>query len=190
MKNVIFILAVLALSVTSCVPVTSRNTPGKTLNEVPKTMKGKYELVYPSELGGLMEGEQTKTYVSFQSDGFVFHGEDGQDELSKLNDSLFISKIGKQLYISMGHAPDLTVLKVVKKGKDFELYPMYSSDMVTIEDLSQYFTDVEEVLGESDEEGNEGISSFVVTIKDDKLDDYFKSNIPSKDPFKLIRVKN
>jgi len=174
---------------TSCTPVTSTNLPGKKLDAIPKNMRGKYELVYPGEIGAMMGDSDAKTIVTLTADEMIFNGVDGES-VSKLNDSLFITKVGKQIYLSMGAAPEFNVCKVVKNGSTFEFYPMYSAEYITAEALAPYFSNVEEVIGEPDEEtGEPGMSSFRVTIDEKKLDSYFKSEYPSKDPFKLVKTK-
>jgi len=188
MKKYLFFLGLFTLFISSCTPVTSTNVPGSKMNQIPKNLRGKYELVYPGDLGSMMDESEEKTIVTFASDGIIFNGTEG-DSKSKLNDSLFVSKIGKQIYIALGSSPDLNVFKVVKKGKEIELYPMYCMDYVSQDELKAYFSNVEEVVGEPDENGEPGMSTFVVTIDDKRLDSYFESDYPSKDPFKLVKTK-
>jgi hypothetical protein len=170
----------------SCTPVTSTNVPGKKVNNIPKDMRGKFELVYPESFSGLMEESGEKTFITFKADEMVTFSE--SESVTKLNDSLFVSSIGKQWYISLGAEPELTVFKVVKKGKSFELYPMYSMESITADNLRPYFTDVKEIISEGDENG-EGVSSFNVTIDDARLASYFDSELPSKEAFKLVKTK-
>jgi len=188
MKKYLLFIGLFTLLLSSCTPVTSTNLPGKKANEVPKAMRGKFELIYPETFAGLMEESGEKTFVTFKADGLLMDSD--EEKMSKLNDSLFISSIGKQWYISLGAAPELNVFKVVKKGKSFELYPMYSMETITSDDLTPYFSNVKEEVSEADENGEGGgVASFNVTIDDSKLDSYFKSALPSSEPFKLVKAK-
>jgi hypothetical protein len=181
-----FAIAGLAIvAFTSCTVVTSTNAPGKKQNKMPKGMIGRYELEYPGDLASIMEGAG-KTYVEIKSDRLVIESEGEQNE-SLLNDSLYFSTIGKQQYLCLGKEPSLSVFKVVKDKKDLLLYTMCASDYIDQSRLSPYFSNVQEVPGEIDEDGQPGDPSFVVTIDDKKLDSYFKSDIPSKEPFRLKR---
>jgi hypothetical protein len=175
-----------AIALTSCTFVSSTNLPGKTAKKIPKNICGKYALEYPGDLAALAgEGDQ-QTIVTLKSDRVIVESSDGTTE-TLLGDSLFYSMIGKQGYLSLGAAPNLSVFKVVKTGKDVYLYSMCSEEYITAEDLSQHFSKVEEIPGEPDENGEPGSPSFVVTIDDQKLDGYFKSGLPMKDPFKLVK---
>lgn len=187
MKNVRFlaIAGLLAAAFTSCTVVTSTNAPGKKQDKMPKGMIGRYELEYPGDLASLMEGAG-KTYIEIKSDRLVIESQ-GEMTESLLNDSLYFSAIGKQQYLCLGKEPNLSVFKVVKDKKDFLLYTMCANDYVDQASLSPYFTKVQEIPGEIDEDGQQGDPSFVVTIDDKKLDSYFKSDIPSKEPFRLKR---
>lgn len=174
----------LAVAATSCTVITSRNIPGKEADKIPKNMLGKYKLEYPGDLAGLTEGNET--IVTFKSDRVLVENAEGSSE-SFLGDSLYYSTIGKQGYLSLGKAPNLTVFRVVKSGKDFHLFTLCASDYVSAADLQQYFSDVEEIPGEVSEDGEPGTPSFLVTIDDKKLDGFYKSKIPMADPFKLIK---
>jgi hypothetical protein len=175
---------VLAAAMTSCTVVTSTNVPGKKETKIPKNMLGKYKLEYPGDLAGLTEGNETM--VTFKSDRVIVENAEGSSE-SILGDSLYYSTIKKQGYLSLGKEPNLSVFRVVKSGKDIHLFSLCATDYISAADLQQYFSSVEEIPGEVSDEGEPGTPSFVVTIDDQKLDKYYKSEIPMKDPFKLIK---
>lgn len=175
-------MGLFALLLSSCTAITTTNIPGKKASKIPKNLLGKYTLQYPESFAALAEGN-TAT-VTFLSDRMVVTDASGTTE-TMLGDSLFFSSIGKQWYISLGGEPSFTVLRIEKKEKNLQLFPMYIENLVTQEDLQKYFTKVEEVPGEPDENGETGESSFVVTIDDKKLDSFFRSGLPSGDPFIL-----
>lgn len=188
MKNILSFLSlgILILTISSCTIVTSTNIPGKTLNKIPKKMLGNYELQLPSEMSSML-GDENKLFVTLESERMVTN--DGKDEsFTKLGDSLFFSIIGKDVYMSMGAAPSLTVYKVVQKGKDLELYSLFANEGVSAQQLSPYFSNVEEIPGELDENGEIGPSNMSVTIDDSKLASYFKSGLQMTDPFILKRT--
>lgn len=171
---------------TSCTIVSTNNLPGKQLKSFPKNMIGNYELQYPSSLSSMMEGTDVQSTVVITKTSLeVKTGE--QITKMQLNDSLFYSTIGKQAYLSLGNAPNFTVLRLVKVGKDIELYTMNIVSGATKDDLKAFFKEVKEEA-DADENGEETIS-YNVTLDDAKLDAYFKSEHVDKDPFKLIRKK-
>lgn len=101
---------------------------------------------------------------------------------------MYVSTIGKTTYLSLGEQPYFTVFKVAYSGKDILLYPMYANQGTTKEQLEPYFSNVEEVIPEVVEGEEPGDVSYSVTIDDKKLDAYFKSDIPLKDPYRLKRI--
>lgn len=175
---------ILATAMASCTVITSTNVPGKKETKIPKSLLGKYRLEYPGDLASLTEGNETT--VTFESDRVIVENAEGSSE-SILGDSLYYSTIKKQGYLSLGKEPNVSVFRVVKSGRDIHLFTLCASDYVSASDLQQYFLKVEEIPGEMSDEGEPGTPSFVVTIDDQKLDAYYKSGIPMKDPFKLIR---
>jgi hypothetical protein len=177
-------IGLVIISLASCTIVTSTNVPGKKATKFPKSLIGKYELQYPEALS-MLAGE-VPTYVTFKADRMIIDNTEGQTT-NMIGDSLFLSTIGKQVYISLGVEPNISVFKIVKSGKNLELFSMCSSEGVTLSDLENYFSKVEEIPGEVDDEGEVGESSYTVTIDDAKLDSYFKSKLPMSDPFKLIK---
>ncbi|ASS47297.1 MAG: hypothetical protein A3D31_15750 [Candidatus Fluviicola riflensis] len=174
--------ALVLISITSCTIVTSTNVPGKTATKFPKNMSGKYILQYPEELS-MLAVEGSDTYVTFKGDEMIVDNTDGQT-ITKLGDSLFFSTIGKQQYLSFGVSPQINVFKVVKNGKNIELFSM-CGDVTSSGDLTNFFSNVKEIPGEVDENGDTGAASYEVTIIDGKLNDYFESSIPMKEPFVL-----
>lgn len=188
MKISLFLSGLLLLALASCTVVTSTNLPGSKLDEIPKNLRGKYEVQYPGDLAELTADPDAKSYVTFKADRMVMTSKDGDSE-TMLGDSLFFTKIGKQIYISLGVAPDLTVFKVLKKGKDIQLFSMYSEEAIGTAELSPYFSKVEEIPGEPDENGEPGLPSYKVTIDDKKLASYFESGLSMQDPFILKKTK-
>lgn len=181
------LLAFAAIALVSCTFVTSTNLPGKKAEKIPKNLIGKYMLEYPDALAAL--AGETSTIVTLKADRIIVENMDGTSE-TMLGDSLYYSQIGEQGYITLGEAPDFNVFKVVKSGKDIHLYSMCSENYSAITDFQQYFSHIREIPGEPDEYGDATPSSYAVTIDDKKLDDYYKSDIPMKDPFKLVYRKN
>ena len=187
MKNYIFFFIGLFLLSTSCTSVSSKNLPGKKAESFPKKMIGEFEVVYPEDFAALLGGEDAKTYVSFTKNAMIFKNIEGETS-TNLGDSLYVTSIGKTFYLSMGEAPNFTIFKVAYSGKDILLYPLYANEGTTKEQLDPYFSDVEEILPEIVEGEEPGDISYSVTIDDKKLDSYFKSDIPLKDPYRLKRV--
>ena len=167
---------------TACSVVTSTNSPGKKADAFPKEMRGEFELLYPESMRTMMEGAGSTTVNISATEAIMTTSE--SVSILKLNDSIVYSTIKKQGFISLGAAPDFTVLKVVSVGKDFELYPMYTDGNESIEDLKKYFSKVEETVNVEDESGTK---TYKVTINDKSLGKYFDSNIPTKEPFLLKR---
>jgi hypothetical protein len=187
MKNYIFFFIGLFLLSTSCTSVSSKNLPGKKAESFPKKMIGEFEVVYPEDFAALLGGEDAKTYVSFTKNAMIFKNIEGETS-TNLGDSLYVTSIGKTFYLSMGEAPNFTIFKVAYSGKDILLYPLYANQGTTKEQLDPYFSDVEEILPEVVEGEEPGDISYSVTIDDKKLDAYFKSDVPLKDPYRLKRV--
>jgi len=178
-------IGLVIVSLASCTVVTSTNVPGKKATKFPKAMLGKFELQYPESLS-MLASEGEPTYVIFKADRMIIDNSEGQTT-NMIGDSLFFSTIGKQQYLSLGVEPNISVFKIVKNGKNFDFFSMCSGEAVSLSDLEYYFSKVEEIPGEVDEEGEAGASSYSVTIDDAKLDGYFKSKLPMSEPFKLIK---
>jgi len=186
MKIALYIAGFL-LFLNSCTIITSTNAPGKAEKAFPKTMIGKYELVYPESFQGMMEGAELKTTVEIKSDELIMNSGEGDSHM-KINDSISVTKLGKQYYLCMGKAPVLNVFKVIKKGKDLELHSMNAKTEVTADQLRPFFSEVT-TSSSVDEETGEITDSYTVTIDDKKIDSYYKSDIIHVEPFTLKRVK-
>lgn len=182
----ILFFAALLLAVQSCTLITSKNIPGKKEKAFPSKLIGKYELILPSDFAGMMG--DAKIYVELKNDRIVLDNAGKVDE-TILNDSLFYTTAGKSAYLCMGVEPELTVFKMVPGKSEIKLYPMFAAAGTKSEALSDYFTEVEEIPGEPDENGEIGESSFSVHIVDAKLDKFFSSSVAYKDPFVLKKVK-
>jgi len=180
-------IAGLLILLSACTIVTSTNAPGKPESAFPKSMIGKYELIYPESFQGMMEGTNMKTTVQIKSDELIMDSGEGESHM-KINDSISVTKLGKQYYLCMGKAPVLNVFKVIKKGKDLELHAMNAKEGVTAEQLKPFFSEVT-TNSDLDEETGEITESYVVTIDDKKIDSYYKSDIIHVEPFTLKRMK-
>lgn len=178
--------ALVLISFASCTIVTTTNVPGKTASKFPKNLNGNYILQYPEALS-MLAVEGVDTYVTIKGSELTVDNAEGPT-VTKLGDSLFFSTIGKQQYLSFGVDPQINVFKLVKKGSDIQLFSI-CGDVTSSDDLTSFFSNVKEIPGEADENGEVGASSYEVTIDDAKLDDYFKSSIPMKEPFLLKKVK-
>lgn len=188
MKNYIFFFIGLFLFTSSCTSVTSTNLPGKKAASFPKKMIGEFEFVYPEDFAALFGDEDAKTYVTLTKNAMTIKNAEGETT-TNLGDSLYVTSIGKSLYLSMGEEPNFTVFKVAYSGKDILLYPLFAGEETSLQELEPYFSSVTETPSYLDEDtGEAGPPSYSVTIDDKKLDSYFKSTIPIKDPFRLKRV--
>ena len=179
--------AIILLSLASCTIITTTDIPGKQTSKFPKKMLGNYELIYPTELEAYMT-DADKITVRIKQKQLTTIDKNGENTLV-LGDSVFFSKVGKDLYLSLQTAKNYNVFKLVYKGKNIELYTM--SPQSGTEGLEQYCEKVENVdldgNGEIDEE--ESLGMFLnVKIKDSELAKYFKSDIPIKAPFLLKRM--
>ena len=174
-----------ALMFGSCTPITSKNQPGVNQTKFPKSMIGKFDLYYPDGLSP--DGGSVGTVII--SENSMTMTTESENSVTPLGDSLFLSTIGKNYYLCMGAAPSFSVFKVVVGKKELKFYTMSSEEFITKEDLQKYFSDVEEIttVDESEDDSSEPVESvsYSVTIDDSKLEDFFSSSIPSKNPFIL-----
>jgi hypothetical protein len=180
----IFTLFVSMLLLTACTIITATNSPGKELSKIPAFMHGKYEMVFPSSINDFA-GDQ-RTLLEIKEDGINMDTPEGSSFIA-LNDSLSVSKLGKEYFLNFGKTPTLSVMKVIKTGTGLELQGINAKEGVKEEQLKPYFSKVE-VVSELDEESGEINESYHVTIDDKKLKKYFKSDIIYKEPFILKRV--
>lgn len=148
-------------------------------------MHGEFQLEMQGEMAGLM-GENV-LIVTFKSDRMVTNDDNGTSE-NLLGDSLYVSNVGKSIYISLGEAPGFTVYKVERKGKDLHLYSLFAETDVTKDQLEAHFSKVDEIPGEPDENGEVSPPSYSVTIDPKRIDAYFKSGLSSKEPYILKRI--
>jgi hypothetical protein len=184
--RIISAIAFLVVLTTSCTVITTTKVPGKQSTKFPKKMLGTFELVYPSDLEALMT-DAGKIEVEIKQKELTTFDSNGEHKLI-LGDSVYFSKIGKDLYLSLQAAQSYHVFKVQYSGKNIELYSMAPNSGV--EGLEQYCEKIEnedlDGNGEIDEE--ESLGMFLkVTIKDAQMAKYFKSDIPIKAPFILKR---
>lgn len=185
----ILTLGFIALNLISCTVITATNVPGRKIETFPKDIIGNYEVEFPKDFAAIMEGEEgNKMYITFKSKGIIIKDKEGETETT-LGDSLYFSMIGTNYYLSFGGEPELSIFKLVKSKKSILLYPMYAREDVTQEELAQFFTTAVSTSEPSDDSAGMSTSSYSVTIDESKLDAYFKSDIPLKDPYKLIKTK-
>lgn len=197
LNTILSILTLALLSTTSCTVISSRNVPGEQQAEFPKQLQGTFELVYPAEFQSLIEADSTAgaTRVEITATKLVQIEEDGSRRELILGDSIFFSTIGNDTYLSMGPTPYYTVMKAEISEWETKLYAMYTYEEVTKKDLKKYFkkVEIEKVVGEDGEEVPEdedlGMHNYIVTIKDSKIDDFFKSKYAPTDGFTLRRIK-
>jgi hypothetical protein len=183
--KITFLAFIVSLLFSACTLVNSTNIPGKEVKEFPAFMQGKYELQYPASMQTYME--DYKTLAEIRSNGIAIVNE-GEESFIPLEDSLSISKLGKEYFISMGATPALNVFKVVKKGNNLELYGLNAKDGTTAEQLKAYFSHVE-LLTDLDAESGEINETIQVTIDEKKLKKYYKSDLVLGEPFMLKRIQ-
>ena len=185
----ILALGFLLINIFSCTVVTVTNVPGRKNNSFPKDIIGNYEVEFPKDFAAIMEGEEgNKMYITFNTNSIVIKDKEGETT-TNLGDSLYFSMIGTNYYLSFGGEPELSIFKLIKNKKSILLYPMYAREDVTEEELSLYFTSVVSTSEASDDSVGMSTSSFSVTIDESKLEAYFMSDIPLKEPYKLIKKK-
>jgi hypothetical protein len=179
----LFFCATVLVTLSSCTIITSTNVPGKNVKKFPKSLQGHYQLELGEDFAAFM-GDENKMFVTFKSDRMVVN--DGTtDTETLLGDSLFVSKIKKGYYLSMGAGTNYTVYKLKKEGNDVIMFPLFAQEGITANDLKPFFKSVEEIPGEVDQNGEMGASSMSVTIDDAKLEDYFKSELVMTQSFNL-----
>lgn len=147
---------------------------------------GCYELMMFVDFVGMMG--DVKIYVELKKDCLVM---DNNGEVSEimLDDLLYYIKIGKFIFLCMGVELELMVFKMVFGKGEIKLYLMFVVVGIIVDVLNVYFIEVEEILGELDENGELGEFSFFVCIVDEKLDKFFVSFSVYGDLFVLKKVK-
>jgi hypothetical protein len=168
----------------SCTMILSTNYPGSSEKSLPKEWLGKYEVITTSPFPEKKDSAQPdKKYAIIESTRITWKTSDG-DKIYSLNDSLRYSVMYSQSrYLSLLMPQGLyAVFKVIKKADTLELYSMSSDDEPKKGELNKYFGKVEKIKKGEDE-------YFKVTIIEKKLNAYFKSPIPSKEPTRLVSVK-
>ena len=183
-RSVITGMAILLLFC-SCTTILSTNIPGKSERLLPKEWWGKYEAIAESKMPDKRDSLKTeRAYVTIDSNRISWQSTD-ETKTYSLDDSLRYSVMyGQVRYLSLlVHEGLYAVFKVEKKGDTLQLYSLSSdNDKIRKSDLTQYFSKVEKIKNSTDE-------YYRVTIIEKKLDDYFKSGIPSKDATKLVPLK-
>lgn len=129
-------------------------------------------------------GEEYRMSIQFMKDRLRINDGYNNSDL-QMNDSVFISAIKKNYYLTMGASPNYTVMKIKKYGKDLYLFPMFMNGETVASDVSGYFASALDVPGEIDENGEMGFPSISVTIDDAKLENFFSSPFCITDSFCL-----
>ena len=179
-----FLITTLALLLfASCTQVLSTNYPGKSEKSLPKEWQGNYEVVFTSPFPDKKDSSKPeREFARIESDRITWTGRDASKVYS-LNDSLRYSVYDHNGYISLLMPEGLyAVFKVTHIGDTLALASMSTDEEPKKADLVKYFKDVEK-------KSSQGDDYYQVTIIEKKLDTYFKSSIPSKDPLKLVPVR-
>ncbi|MES2798439.1 MAG: hypothetical protein V4638_00355 [Bacteroidota bacterium] len=179
----IFLVLLVTLITSACTLLVAKNVPGKKQKTIPKTFCGSYVIVTGNEIYSFLDDAQIE--VKITEEGIETNDPEKGPSFSKLGDSLYWSKVGKDAYLSMGEGK-FSVYKMVKSGSDIIMSPVAAKEGTTKEQLQKYFKDVE-LEGEVNEMTGE---SYLVTIDDKKLKSFFKSDIFTGDEFKLVAKKN
>jgi hypothetical protein len=166
----------------SCTMILSTNFPGSAEKTLPKEWLGKYEVVLTSPFPDKKDSTKPeKEFATIGATRITWQSNDG-NKIYSLDDSLRYSVYDKTSYISLLMPQGLyAVFKVVKNGAALELYAMSSDEEPKKADLNKYFDKIEKKSDQGDE-------YYKVTIIEKKLDAFFKSSIPSKEPTRLVPV--
>lgn len=173
----------------SCTHIISSNFPGKEQKQLPASWVGKYDAKLPSFLQFFFSGSSQKLKVEITRNGLVWGTEDSTVSTYTTSDSLRFSETGGHKYISLHNSHNqYTVFRVKETAKGLELYGMSADEDIEQEQLIPYFKNVD--LKVSDEDSvDTGIKLYEVEIDDSKLNSFFSSKIPAKDPIVLTRKK-
>lgn len=187
MSRIITLLLLTITFFTSCTGIVTTNFPGKAASSIPAEWQGRYSIEYPEVLTGMQRTNEDNTpvkeYVTITSDRITWdHSPD--INIYSLKDSLTVSSIDGQYYLSVRNNKSLyTVLRAVLKGRNLELYGMYTYDSFSEYSLGNYFKNVKK-RNDSNDELN---TIFQVTIIDSKLEGFFKSSLIPQNPVLLVR---
>ncbi len=107
--------------------------PGKIQKTFPKELQGKYILEIGGSFGDLITGTETKIEISKNT--IITQTGDETATTMTLNDSLFLSKIGKTLYLSLGSEPKVLVMRLKKDAKNWEITPLLETGVVFESDI-------------------------------------------------------
>jgi hypothetical protein len=176
-----FLPGVMALLLfASCTMILSTNYPGSSEKSMPDEWLGRYEVNSPSLFPEKKDSAKTeKKYASIENNRISWTTND-ENKIYTLGDSLSYSTYDQNRYISFLMPQGLyAVFKVIKNGATLELYSMSSEEEPKKTELNKYFDKVEK-------KSEDGDDYYKVTIIDKKLDAFFKSPVPSKEPIKLI----
>jgi len=178
-----------ALFLASCSHLVSTNYPGKPLNELPKSWSGTYNVTFPSFLQFFLAGaDSTQSTVEIGKSNIVWTAGPTVSRYTTA-DSLKFTELNGNYYICLHNSHDqYTVLRVKETSTGLELFGLTADDDVQAKELEPFFKKVEK-LEAGDEDEETGINLYEVTIDDKKIDKYFTSKIPSKDPIVLKRKK-
>jgi hypothetical protein len=173
----------------SCSHLVSTNYPGKPLNEFPKSWKGTYDVKFPSFLQFFLAGgDSTESIVEIGTSNIIWTAGPTVSRYSTA-DSLKFTELNGNRYICLHNSHNqYTILRVKETSTGLELFGLTAENDVSAKELEPFFKKVEK-LEAGDEDDETGIKLYEVTIDDKKIDKYFASKIPSKDPIVLKRKK-
>jgi hypothetical protein len=180
-------IAVLFLA--SCSHIVSTNYPGKPLNEFPKSWVGTYDVRFPSFLQFFLAGaDSTESTVEIGTSNIVWTAGPTVSRYTTA-DSLKFTELNGNRYICLHNSHNqYTILKVKETPTGLELFGLTANKEVSTEDLAPFFKKVED-LEAGDLDNETGIKLYQVTMDDKKLDKYYSSKIPAKEPIVLKRKK-
>ena len=173
--NIITFLSLLLLA--SCTHIVATNFPGKPKGQIPEKWAGTYNIKFPGFLSMVDPTEKSST-VTITRD-MIEWNDSGKVSKYSLKDSLRLTTLGKDFYISMHNSHgQYTVFKVKEVEDGLNLYGLTAESEIEGDELKPFFKDVREHQLDS---GNNdaGIRLYEVTIDDSKLDAYFESDIPA-----------
>lgn len=187
MIRILCSLCLLAFFFSSCTNIVGTNFPGRAENTIPADWQGRYIMKVPPALSSMetkdKDDRPVRQYVTIQPDKIIWD-HSPQVSVYKLNDSLVISTVDQEKYISIKNPQGYyVVMQVKKRGGNLHLFPMYASSELGEDDLKPYFDKVKYVSNKDSDAG----SAYAVKIIDKKLGDYFKSSLVAKEPVELLK---